>query len=178
MPTIDGISSGIDTTSIVEGLLSIQKQQVDRLNSRIAGITEKQTAFKSVEAGLLSLRGSLSRLSRVRDNVFDARSATSSDDTILSAAATSGAPSGIYSLQVNSLAQAHQITSQGYADSDSEITQGTLGVQIGSGAVVNITIDPTNNTLQGLADAINSTCLLYTSPSPRDTDKSRMPSSA
>lgn len=157
MPTIDGISSGIDTTSIVEGLLSIQKQQVDRLNSRIAGITEKQTAFKSVEAGLLSLRGSLSRLSRVRDNVFDARTATSSDDSILSAAATSSAPSGIYSLKVNSLAQAHQITSQGYADSDSEITQGTLGIQIGSGAVVSITIDSTNNSLQGLADAINST---------------------
>ena len=27
-------------------------------------------------------------------------------------------------------------------------------------------------------ELVNNTCLLYTSPSPRDTDKSRMPSSA
>ena len=29
-----------------------------------------------------------------------------------------------------------------------------------------------------LVDLVSRTCLLYTSPSPRDTDKSRMPSSA
>ena len=31
---------------------------------------------------------------------------------------------------------------------------------------------------KSLDDLINSTCLLYTSPSPRDVEESRMPSSA
>jgi flagellar hook-associated protein 2 len=153
---IDGLASGLDTTTIVEGLLEIQKQQVTRLNSRISGITDKQTAFKGVEAGLLSLRGSLGRLTRVQDNVFEARTATSSDDSLIAAAASSGATPGIYTLQVSSLARAHQIASQGLADADSEITEGTFGIQIGTGAVTNITVDTTNNTLQGLADSINS----------------------
>lgn len=153
---IDGLASGLDTTSIIEGLLEIQNQQVTRLNNRIAGITSKQSAFKGVEAGLLSLRGSLSQLSRIQDNVFEARIATSSDETLVAAAASSGASAGVYSLKVNSIARAHQIASQGFADVDSEITTGTIGIQIGTGAVSTITVDSTNNTLQGLADSINS----------------------
>jgi len=154
--TIDGLASGIDTTSIVEGLVQIHQQQIDRLNSRISEVTEKQTAFKTVEAAVLGLRGSLSSLSRVRDNVFDARTVTSSDESLVKAAATSGAPAGIHVLTVNSLARAHQISSQGFADADSEITQGTFGIQTGNGAVTQIQIDSTNNTLQALATSINS----------------------
>ena len=154
--TIDGLASGIDTTSIVEGLLQIHQQQIDRLNTRISEVTEKQTAFKTVEATVLGLRGSLSALSRVRDNVFDARTVTSSHESLVKAAATSGAPAGVHVLTVNSLARAHQISSQGFADQESEITQGTFGIQIGNGAVTEIQIDATNNTLQSLATSINS----------------------
>ena len=40
-------------------------------------------------------------------------------------------------------------------------------------------LDPTTGaTRQGSFDGSNCTCLLYTSPSPRDRQKSRMPSSA
>ena len=35
-----------------------------------------------------------------------------------------------------------------------------------------------NNTIINIADSNGETCLLYTSPSPRDRQKSRMPSSA
>ncbi len=74
---------------------------------------------------------------------------------MLTAAASSNAAPGIYNLQVDSLAQAQEIASQGFASPTSAITQGTLQLQIGNGAATTITIDSTNNSLQGLANAIN-----------------------
>ena len=38
--------------------------------------------------------------------------------------------------------------------------------------------DPYDKQIDGMGGATSSTCLLYTSPSPRDRQKSRMPSSA
>ena len=50
MFSIDGLVSGLDTTSIIEGLVSIQQNQVDRLNVRKSEIFTRQTAFQGVEA--------------------------------------------------------------------------------------------------------------------------------
>ena len=32
MPSIDGLVTGIDTASVIEGLLNVQRTQIDRLN--------------------------------------------------------------------------------------------------------------------------------------------------
>lgn len=80
---------------------------------------------------------------------------TSRADELVTAVAAGGAPVGVYGLRVNQLARAHQIAAQGFADSNSEITQGTLQLGIGS-ASTTITIDSTNNPLSGLAAAINN----------------------
>ena len=41
-----------------------------------------------------------------------------------------------------------------------------------------MSLDPTVNELSDLKTAVSEACLLYTSPSPRDRTRSRMPSSA
>ena len=48
---------------------------------------------------------------------------------------------------------------------------------ISDSALFNVDINNYNGPLDVLLDLAKA-CLLYTSPSPRDTDKSRMPSSA
>ena len=156
MLTIDGLATGLDTTKVIEGLLSIQQRQIDLLEIRKQDKVAEQTAFKGIEARLLSLRNDVSSLSRSVNSVFRTKTANSSDETIVSAAAGETASPGVYNIRVNALARANQIVSQGFADADSEITQGTIGFQVGSGATTTITIDGTNNTLQALADAINT----------------------
>ena len=156
MLTIDGLISGLDTTSIIDGLLSIQQQQIERYDARKQDVTTEQTAFKGVEARLLTLRSTVSLLARSQANVLNARTVTSSHPDFLTAAATSSAEPGVYNIRVNSLARAHQIASQGFASPDSSITQGTLVIQVGAGAATTVTIDSTNDTLQGLAGAINA----------------------
>lgn len=153
--TIDGIVSGFDTSSIIESLLGFQQTQLDTFNSRKAEITTQQSAFKGIEAQLLTFQNTLGRLNRSAGSVFDVQESVSSDEEILTAAASSNAANGTYSLTVDQLATAHQIGSQGFDATDSEITTGEISFKVGDRPATTITIDESNNTVAGLADAIN-----------------------
>ncbi|MGB6043638.1 MAG: flagellar filament capping protein FliD [Pirellulales bacterium] len=155
MLSIDGLVTGIDTTTIISGLLNIQQTQIDLLGVRRQTVLEEQNAFKGIEAGLLTLQSHTNRLSRIHDSVFQRKSVTSSHEDIVAATASESAAVGSYNIRVNSLAAAHQVATQGLADPDSAITEGTIALQVGSGTTTTITIDGSNNTLQGFADAIN-----------------------
>jgi flagellar hook-associated protein 2 len=154
--TIDGLVSGIDTQVIIDGLLKIQKQQVDRFTLRRTEIQQKQTAFRGVEARLLTLRSDVGKLSRTLNNPFTKQLVKVSDETAIAATASDSAVNGVYRLKVDSLAKAHQVATQGFADADSEITQGTIQLRTGSGEVKTVTIDQNNDTLSGLVTAINA----------------------
>ena len=154
--SINGVVSGLDTDSIVKGLLDIQQQQLDRMALRKTEIQQKQAAFKTVETRLLSLRADTGVLSRNVNNPLTKLAVVASDPEAISATATSSAVSGVYRLTVDSTALAHQVASQGFADADAEITQGTFEIRLGSGDLKTITIDSNNDTLSGLATAINN----------------------
>ncbi len=156
MFSIDGLVSGLDTTSIIEGLISIQQSQVDRLNGRKNEILTKQTAFQGIEARVLSMRSSMSQLNRSNTSVFERTSGTSSDESILTVTSGNKAIEGSYVVRVNSLAKAHQMGSQGFDDDSSTITNGTISFQVGDRPASEITIDESNNTIDGLIDAINT----------------------
>jgi flagellar hook-associated protein 2 len=155
--SIDGLVTGIDTEAVVEGLLEIQQTQIERIELKRSEVLAKQGIFKNLEASLLSFRSSVGQLSRIQGSPFTQKTVSVSDETVVSASASSSAVPGIYRLTVDSVARAHQVATQGLSDSDAEITQGTLELRVGSGDLQTITIDSTNNTLQGLADAINDT---------------------
>ena len=156
MFSIDGLVSGLDTTSIIEGLVSLQKSQVDRLNVKKSEILTEQAAFQGVEARLLSLKSSMSRLNRSTGSVFDQTTASSSDESILTVTSESKAIPGSYNVRVNSLARAHQIGSQGFSDPSTTISTGTISFQVGDRSATEITIDTSNNTVDGLVNAINT----------------------
>lgn len=156
MFSIDGLISGLDTTSIIEGLVSIQQSQIDRLNVRKDEILTKQTAFQGIEARILSMRSSMSQLNRSTSSVFDRTVGTSSDESILTVTTSSNAIEGSYVVRVNALAKAHQIGSQGFDDDSSTITTGTISFQVGDRPATEITVDASNNTLDGLVSSINT----------------------
>lgn len=154
--TVGGLVSGMDTDKIITGLLAIDQAKITRISARASQIRTTQAAFQQIEARLLTLQGDVTQLARSVNGVFDGRSATSSDESLVTAAATPSAIPGTYTLRVNSLARAQMTAAQGFDDPGSTITQGTLDLRVGSGAVKTITIDGSNNTLQGLAQAINT----------------------
>ena len=86
MLSIDGLATGIDTATIIEGLLTIQQRQIDQLESRKAEAGIKQASFAGVESRLLALRNAISRLTSRGGDVFLAKTATSSDENLVLAA--------------------------------------------------------------------------------------------
>lgn len=156
MLSIDGLVSGLDTASIIEGLVELQQAQVDRLTEKKTEIQVQQAAIQGVEARLVGLRAQLGTLNRSTGNAFSVRNAVSSHESIVEATASSSATEGSYTLRVNSRAQAHQLASAGFTSSSQEITQGTISFQVGDRPATEITIDSSNNNVSALVDAINS----------------------
>lgn len=156
MPSVDGLVSGIDTESIIKGLLQVKQRQIDRLTLQTSEAKAKQASIKSLEAKIAGLRSQVIKLTRPTSSPFSTRKTTVSDENALIATSTSKAAVGVYDVRVNTLAQAHQVATQAYADKDAEITQGTFTVRAGSQSPIELTIDSANNTLQGLADSINN----------------------
>ena len=156
MFSIDGLVSGLDTTSVIEGLVELQEAQVDRLDLQKLEIQTQQQAFQGIEARALSLQSQMNSLNRSTNSVFDQFNGTSSDETALTVNASNGASAGTYSVRVNSLAKAHQIGSQGFDDTSSTISTGEISFQVGDRPATTITIDETNNTVSGLVTAINN----------------------
>ena len=154
--TFGGLSTGIDSTKIIEGLTKIGQQKIDTLTARRAAVTDKQSTFAALQGKLFDLQFKSNALARAAGGAFDGRKATSSDDKTLGVAAGTAATPGTYSITVNSLAQANQVASAGFADTNAALKTGTFTVQVGSGTATTVTLDAKNATLQGLADAINA----------------------
>lgn len=153
--TFNGMSSGLDTNSIITELVRFSQRRVDSLRSKQQEAISRQDMLTTLKSRLQSLQTKANSLARSQQSVFDRRAVTSSDESTVRAAAGSAATPGVQSLRVLGLATAHQIASQGFDDPNSQITTGTFQIQAG-GSAATITIDSTNNTLTGLARAINS----------------------
>src|SRR5581483_2424605 len=153
--SFSGLASNLDTNAIIQGLLKLQQANVDQLHSQEDAVAAQQKAFQDIETKLLAFQGTVDKLNKSFNGVFDARTAASSNTNLVTAAASSSAAPGVYSFRVTSLAQAQQLASQGFQSLTSTINQGTFTFKVGTGTATTITIDSSNNTLQGLASAIN-----------------------
>lgn len=153
--SFSGLGSGIDTSSIIAQITRFNQQRIDQLRSRQTDATSRQNSVKSIETKLKEVQTAASKLARTVSGTFDARKGTSSDESLIKVAATSSAAPITQTLTVNAIAKANIVSSQGFASSTSEINTGTLQISAG-GSVGTITIDSTNNSLKGLASAINT----------------------
>ncbi len=151
-----GLASGLNTDEIISGLLAGEQAKIARIDAQKERTLQVQTAFKTIEARLRTLQGNMTSLSRSQNSIFEARAVKMSDSDLATAAASSSAVPGVTEFTIHNLARAQQVASQGFDRATSEITQGTITLQSGSNAAVTITVDGANNSLQGLATAINA----------------------
>jgi flagellar hook-associated protein 2 len=151
-----GLASGIDSQKIIDGLTAINQRRVDQLTAQKDRIALKQTTFAALQAMVVDFQGQAARLGRSAAGAFDARTATSSDKDAVGVTAGTAAVPGNYTFTVDSLAQAQSVASAGFSDPGARIKEGTFAFRVGSGETKTVTIGPTNNTVQGLADAINT----------------------
>lgn len=154
--TFSGLSSGLDTDTIVQSLVDARSAQlITPLSNRVSDVTSKQTALATFQAYMSNLKSAAGTL---RTSEVTGRSAASADTSILSVSATDEtAPTGSYDVTVTALATTDKVYFAGEADTDTT-TFGTGTITITSdGTSKSVVIDTSNNTLQGIVDAINET---------------------
>jgi flagellar hook-associated protein 2 len=148
---ISGLVSGLDTTALIDALVTARSKPVVLLQERQAQSTAQLSAWKSLEAILLSLKVETDRLAN--SSLWTEPLVTSSDEEVLTAAATSGAALGSFTFFVTALAASEQEQSQAYSSKDELVGEGTLTLTQGS-VVTEVETDSAT-TLADLADLVN-----------------------
>lgn len=169
-------STNLDINSIVSQLMSVERQPINKLNVKEANYQAKLSAYGTVKGAVSSFQSAIQSLGSASN--FQTLKATPSDATVFSASATSSAVAGTYSLKVTSLAQAQKLVADGKPSSTAAIGTGTITFDFGqitggsfdpvtgkyTGAAFgsngsgtkSVVIDSSNNSLQGIRDAINA----------------------
>lgn len=150
-----GVGSGVLNSDLVDQLVAAERKPTEtRLTRETQQAETLLSAYGKLRSAVTELRLPMRQLS-APDNL-KAFSASSSNEDIGVSVDSTKANRGTYSVEVTSLASAQALASQTvFADRDStSVGQGTLQLTVGD-KVTDITIDSSNDTLQGLANAIN-----------------------
>lgn len=152
--SIQGLNSNLDTTSIIDALLTFDKQNVTLLEYDQALKTNQISTYQAINTRLLAFQTQAAALGRAA--AFSATKIDVSNEDYLLAVGGENAGIGSYSLAVTALAQNHQIASQGFSEAEAaNLGTGTITITVGDGSARTITIDSTNNSLDGIRRAIN-----------------------
>jgi flagellar hook-associated protein 2 len=151
---VGGLVSGMDTKAIVDSQIAVDRQPAVLLEKRNRVFTERNSAIRSLNTKLLSARLDLSSLKL--SGAINPRTVASSTDTVATATATNSAAVGTsLAVEVTALAKAHQVATAGQAATTIAVGGGTIGIQVGSGAVTTVNIPAGSSTLPDIAKAIN-----------------------
>lgn len=127
-----GLSSGMDTESIIKELVSAQSAKKTKLEQKKTKEEWKQDIWKDLNTKIYGFYTDQVAKMRIRGS-FNTKSVTSSDETKITATAGAGAPNGTHSIKVEKLAGGQNWTSGKF---DSSVTEDSLladiGMEIGS----------------------------------------------
>ncbi len=150
-----GFGSGIDTKQLVTDLAAASREpKVARINTLTQ---QNQTRISALAQARSDLEGFADSLAQMISDGTLRSTPTVSDDSVLSATARAGihADSFAATVIVSQLARAQSTYSGVVADRTAAIGTGTMTLTVG-GVATTITVDSANNSLDGLASAINS----------------------
>jgi flagellar hook-associated protein 2 len=113
-----GLSSGIDYGKLTDAIIEAQRAPINRLNSRLKNIQSSQTGITTLQASLLSVSSSVSRLSD--RTTFRGFTVQNSDTNQLTVTTRSTAIAGSFQFQAIRKAAADQSVSKGFVNADTQ----------------------------------------------------------
>lgn len=144
-----GLGSGIDTESIIQQLLKLQQRPITMLQNRQQQVQSQQTGIAQISAILSGFQAAASSLNHLSS--FSLVKGASSDATVATITADSGAQAGSHTLQVHQMAQAQKLG--GASRSSQTEALGVSGQIVLNGKAINVS---TSDSLQTIAANINS----------------------
>src|SRR4051794_29141206 len=109
-----GPFSGIPSKDIIDQLMALEARPKDKLQARIDQAKDRKLAYADLATRLTGLK--LTATTLKKPSTFQAATATSSDENVLTATAANGANVGSYQFQVARLVTTQQSVSTGFAD--------------------------------------------------------------
>lgn len=153
--TVDGLVSGLDTTTIINQLMSIQSVPQTRLKTTLSATQTQLTALQNVNTGMSALAKAAEALTRA--SAWNPASATSSS-TDVTATAAPGAARGSTRFSVTSLASGQSSVSSATYGSLSDTSAFTPGqaFEIRTSSSTMTPVSSANGSVQSLVDSINA----------------------
>ena len=144
--------STMDVNALVTALVNAKVAgQTAAITSKTTADNTQVTALGTLKSMMSLLQSSLTALSN--GTTLSAFTATG-DGKGITAKGTTGAVAGSYSVQVSNIATSQSITSGAFKATDT-LGTGTMTISVG-GKNMSIPVTSSNNTLSGIASAINS----------------------
>jgi len=154
MISAPGVGTGLDINSLVKQLVAAEG---DAKTASLAGkrstVEAKISAFGTLKSKLSSFQSALELLKDA--DTFSSTKATSGNLEVFTASVSGNVTANTYQIEVQTLAEAHRITTAGFADSDTVVGTGELTIQVGTDSF-SVTIDTDNDTLAEIRNAINT----------------------
>ena len=146
--------AGFDVSSTVASIVGNLQNVETPWKNQLTTLDSQDTAISSLGTLFSNVSNDMSQLTDFQGILAEKEGSSSDTNVLTLSSATAEAVAGTYTVEVQSLAQ----TSSGYlsAVNASDTLSGSITLQVGSGASTKITIDSADNTLAGLAAAINS----------------------
>jgi flagellar hook-associated protein 2 len=155
--TFTGLGSGIDTASMIDKLVQAESGQINQLSAWKDQWTAKIAALQELNTKLSDLRTAAQAIDTL--GTFQAKTASVSDASTLTATTSTAASSGTHQVLVNRLAQNEVQVHQGLAAADTVVNSSgaskVFAFSYAGGASVSIPV-PDGTTLSGLAQLINA----------------------
>lgn len=153
--TTSGLGAGIDINAFVTAAMTYDQANITNVQNQQTTLSNQAKALTQIMSELSSLEDAAYALNDPLGSL-NAQAATSSNTGVLTATATSAAVTAVHTITVSSLATTSSYYTDALASSSTAINTGSFQVQVGTNSPVTVTIDSTNNTLDGLAAAVNN----------------------
>jgi flagellar hook-associated protein 2 len=149
-----GTLTSSQITSLIQQASTAYQAPATDLQNQEKPIQAQISALGQVQSALSSLQTALGGLADLQ--TLAQQSVTSSSKDTVTATATNAAAAGTYSLSNIQLAEAQSLVSTSFASASSSLGAGSITLQVGSGSPTTINIASGQDTLNGIAQAINA----------------------
>ncbi len=164
-----GIGSGLDVSSIISKLMSIERAPLTALETQATNMNTRLSTLGKLQSQYAALRDKANAL--VAPTLWTATTAAASDTSVLKISTSSNAVAGSYAVAVNRLAVGQTVIGRAVASNSTVLGSGSLTIELGSygdgmpaasftpkpgSSALTLTIGDGDSSLAGLRDKINS----------------------
>jgi flagellar hook-associated protein 2 len=163
---------GIDVASTVTQMVTQLKATETPYKNQLTALQSQDTVISNLGSLLSTLSSDITALTDPAGVLSGKQGSSSDTNTLALLSATTTATAGSHTVSVQQLAQTSTEASSAVAPNDT--LSGSFSFHIGSGGSQTISVDPSNNTIAGLAATINQAGLGVSASVITDSSGSRL----